>query len=326
MTSTFLILILLIALSAFFSGAEVALLSTSNVKVQTFLAEHRRGAGALARLQKRPRRMLITILIGNNVANLSAASMATVIATERLGSTSLGLVTGMLTLVILVFGEITPKTISAQFSGRIALLVAQPVLLLEYALYPLVLIFGWFADLLKSLIHVRDHDAISEAEIRSMLQYGVENQVITPAEQAIMNRAVRFADTHVSTVMTKLNDVVALEASVAVEEAIPLILTSGHSRIPVYHQRKNLMTGVVLLKELVEVPQGDQRKPLSAFSHEPIIVQEEAGIDTLMRVFQKAKKHLALVRDARGRFVGLVTLEDLLEELVGEIVDETDRL
>jgi CBS domain containing-hemolysin-like protein len=324
---TLFLFFILIALSAFFSGAEVAFVSLSQVKIRTFLEEQRRGARALHKLMENRRRMIITILIGNNIVNIGAAALATVFTAEQFGSQAIGIATGILTFLILVFGEIAPKTLASRHAAAIALLLGRIVLVLEYALFPLVVALEWLTNLTHRLVKVDDSHGLSENEIRSMIAFGVESKILEPEEQEIMNRAIRFSDKTVASVMEPFARIFALNGARTLKESVTRIIASGHSRIPVYHERKELITGIVLVKELFKAyAEGEGNKRLSELAKEPLIVQSGMGIDDLMKLFQQKRLHQAMVRDARGAFVGLVTLEDLLEELVGEISDESDLL
>jgi len=319
------ILIILIMLSAFFSGAEVALVSTSMIRVKRLLDENRMGAGSLNRLKKNPKRMIITILIGNNIVNISAASMATVMATEIFGSGSLGIVTGLLTLVILIFGEITPKTFATTHASRISLLVALPIEILSFTLYPLVKILERFSDFINRLVKVKSIEQISEAEVKSMIQLGVDHQILEPEEKIIMERAMRFSDITVSDVMTPIDEMFSVDASRTIVESLPMILGSGFSRIPVFKGSKNNISGVVFVKDILkQMNDKKQHRKLDEIAVEPLLTAGRTGIDDVFKLFQERQTHIAFITDSHQKIIGAATLEDLLEELVGEITDESE--
>ncbi|MFA5051861.1 MAG: hemolysin family protein [Patescibacteria group bacterium] len=322
----FILLVVLIAISAFFSGSEVALLSVSAVRVRTLLKEKRAGATALAKLKHMPRRMIITILIGNNVANISAASIVTILTNRVTSSISIGVAAGLLTLVLLIFGEITPKTLASRYTSRLSLIVARPILILNYTLYPLVVFLDWLAEKLESLVKVKPHDPITEEEIKTMIEYGVEHNIVSQTEQLIINRALMFADTTARTVMIPLQDTDSLDASILVRDALPQIIASGYSRTPVYEGRPNNIVGAVLIKNIARVfIENGGDKPLSAIMVDIPSVPDVIRIDYLFKILQKTRKHLAVVHDDSHQAIGIVTLEDLIEELVGEIADESDE-
>ncbi|MFA6553821.1 MAG: hemolysin family protein, partial [Patescibacteria group bacterium] len=319
-----LILVVLIALSAFFSAAEAALLSTSSVRVRTLLKEKRSGSMALAKLKHKPRRMIVTILIGSNVVSITAASIVTVVTSRTFGSTSLGVAAGILTLVLLVFGEITPKTLASRYSTKVSLIVARPVIILYYVLYPLVVALDWLAEAIESTVRLKPHAAITEEEIKTMIEYGVEHNVVSPSEQLIINRALVFADSTARSVMIPLQDTELLDSTMLVRDAMPRIIANGYSRTPVYYGKVGNIVGIVLVKNIAKtyVENGGD-KPLSDIMTDALFVPEGTRIDFLFRIFQKTRKHLAVVHDGKHRAIGIVTLEDLIEELVGEIADES---
>ena len=319
------LLIFLIILSGFFSGAEVALLSISHIKVRTYLKDKRQGSVALSRLKSQPRRIIITILIGNNVANITAAAIATVIATKKFGSTGIGVVTGVLTFLILVFGEITPKTFASKYAGRISLLIAKPIEIFKYSLYPLVVFFDWLTQAMEKLVKLKKLEPITESEIKTMIQYGVEKKVVAPEEQLIINRALAFSDTTAKDVMVPLKNVFSLPADELLATALKKMIKSGFSRIPVYDKSASDIIGIVLVKEIIkELATQRKGKVLKDVVGQPIIVPESMRIDYLFKIFQKKHRHFAIVQSSGNKAVGIATLEDLIEELVGEIVDESD--
>lgn len=324
MPGEFIFLILLIVLSGFFSGAEVALVSVSSLKVKRFLEEKRKGARALNRLKMSPKRMIITILIGNNIVNIAAASMATVLATETFGSGGLGVATGIMTLVVLIFGEITPKTFASTHASRIALFIAQPIEILSYILYPLVKILERFSDFINHFFKVKRIESVSETEVKAMIQLGVDHQILEPEERIIMERAMKFSDIKVADVMTRVDEMFSVDSDMSIRHSLPEILRSGFSRIPIYENVKTNIVGVVLVKDILKyVNDKKSDKKLRDISSEPLIVTSETGIDDLLKSFQKNQTHIGLVTK-KHRIIGVVTLEDLLEELVGEITDESE--
>ncbi len=318
------LLAILVVLSAFFSGVEVALVSVSPIKVKSLLKEGRKGSKTLSKLKKNPRRMIITVLIGSNIANIGAAALATVIATQEFGSSGVGIAAGVMTLIILIFGEIIPKTFAATHAERISLAVASPVLALNYILYPLVVILEWIATRVNRLVKIKKAEPITESDIKAMIEFGVEKKVIDPAEQYIIERAVRFSDITVQEVMILADRIFSLDGRMTIRQALEDIIDSNYSRIPVYTRSKNNITGVIFVKDVMaSVQKNRQNKRLQDIAAAPIFVKKSLGIDDTFKLFQDKQTHIALVRDGK-KIIGLVTLEDLMEELVGEITDETD--
>jgi len=319
------ILIILLFLSGFFSGSEVALLSVTPVRVRTYLKEKRKGSAALGRLKAKPRRMIITILIGNNVVNIAAVALATVIATEQFGSVGLGIITGILTLIILVFGEITPKTLASRYAESISLLIARPIEVLGYFLYPLVLLLERLTGLLERFVRFKKHEPITEADIKTMIEFGVEHKVVNPEEQFIINRALAFSDITASQIMIPLADVFCMDINTTVGNSLGKIIDSGFTRIPVYKGKKENIVGIAMVKNIArELTNNRGTKPLKDVVVPPIFVPENIRVDYLFKIFQSQRKHMAVVYGQNKKVVGVVTLEDLIEELVGEIIDESD--
>jgi putative hemolysin len=322
--SEIIILAILIILSAFFSGSEVAIVSVNHVKARTLEKQGLPGSKALRRLKDNSRKTIITILIGNNIVNIAAASMATVIATEAYGSSGLGIATGVMTLVVLVFGEITPKTFASTHSDKVALAIARPIEILSYLLYPLIIFFEWVSIFMSKLVKVKKHEPVTESEIKTMIEFGVEKKIIEPEEKYIMDRAFKFSEITAYEAMTPLKDAFVLNNRLNVKKALDKIIENGYSRVPVYTGSKKNITGVVFIKDILEViHEKKYKKALKDVATEPLFVPKYIAIDDLFKVFQTKQRHIAIVKDDEN-VLGLVTLEDLLEELVGEITDESD--
>ncbi|MBU0598253.1 hemolysin family protein [Patescibacteria group bacterium] len=327
MTIKIIILVILICMSGFFSGSEVALLSVTAIKVRTFIKQKKRGSLALQRLKAKPRRMIITILIGNNVVNISAAALASILSAEIFGSTGVGITLGVLTLLILIFGEITPKTFSAKHSITVALLIAPTILALTYILYPFVIFLDWLTNLFESRFKMRKHDSITEADIKSMIEFGVEKEIVAPAEQYIINKALTFSDITARDVMIPLDAVFSLLADKTCVESINEIIERGYSRVPIFENDKKNITGIVMVKNVArEIINQRGATKLKQIAAPPILVPQDIRIDYLFKIFQKKHVHIAIAEDNMKKAVGIATLEDLLEELVGEIQDESDRI
>jgi len=321
------LLLVLLLLSAFFSGAEVALVSLSQHKAKALLQQKRKGAESLNRIKSYPKRLIITILIGNNVVNIWAASLATVIATEAFGSSGLGIATGVMTLLVLVFGEITPKTLADTYATEVSLIIARPIELLMKLFFPIVLFLEWFSNRVHDLFKIKQEGDISESEIKAMIDFGVEQNVLDPEEKSIMVKAIKFADTEAREVMTPIKLVFALPQKTKLEDSIKEINKTGFSRIPIYSENKQHITGVVFIKEILGevIVQKNTEAPLMSLANEPIFVEKDMPLDDLFNDFQDKHMHMAVVKD-ETKVIGIVTLEDLLEELVGEITDESDVL
>ena len=323
----FLILFVLLIMSGVFSGSETALVALSLARAEGLLREGRHGAHALYELKRDPSRMLITILIGNNVVNIAASAMATVIATEWLGSIGPGVAVGVLTVLILVFGEITPKSLATRYSERISLAIAPPMLGFMRLIYPLVWTFKQITNYVQRRTGARGDPTVTESELISMVEHGEAEGTIEADERAMIERVFIFNDLQAEDVMTPRYQVFALNGDQPIVGALPEIMGHGYTRIPIYSVDPNEITGVVYLRDLFDaVVEGVENQPLESISRKPLFVPTTQPIDELIALLRRRKQHLAIAVDEHGSMQGVVTLEDLLEELVGEIYDESDEL
>ncbi|MEZ5540983.1 MAG: hemolysin family protein [Pseudomonadota bacterium] len=318
-------LLLLLILSGVFSGSETALVSLSIGRVEGLVREGRHGAEALYRLKQDPSRMLTTILIGNNLVNIAASVLATVVATRWLGAAGPGVAVGVLTILVLVFGEITPKSLATRYSERISLFIAPVLLGFMHLIYPVVWIFGRFTSWIHQLSSHTGDPTVTESEFISMLEHGEQEGTIEPSERELIERVFAFNDLKVRDVMTPHTAIFALEAGQTVREGLPAILQAQYSRIPLYEQHRDRLYKVLHLRDLLEALAANRLDiPLRELARDPLFVPQYQPIDELFAEFQRSKRMFAIVVDEYGVVRGLVTQEDLLEELVGEIYDESD--
>ncbi|MDJ0951136.1 MAG: hemolysin family protein [Alphaproteobacteria bacterium] len=324
MTELFILLVLLI-LSGVFSGSETALVDLSIGRVEALVKEGRGGARALHQLKRDPSRMLTTILIGNNLVNIAASVMATVLATRLFGSAGPGVAVGVLTIMILVFGEITPKSLATRYSERISLTIAPPLLAFMRLIYPLVWLFGKFTTWVHKQTGATSDPTITESELISMLGHGEREGTIDHGEREIIERVFEFHDLKVRDVMTPHDEVFSLDGSKTVAEALPLVAVGSYTRIPLHDENRNNLYKILYLRDLLNaVADGQTNARLDEYAHDPLFVPQYQAIDELFSKLLRNKRHLAIVVDEHGMIRGIVTLEDLLEELVGEIFDESD--
>jgi len=325
----FIALILLLALSAFFSGAETALVSLSKGRAEGLAREDRRGAKALYALKSEPQRMLIAILIGNNLVNIGAAALATVIATRYLGDFGPGLAVGVLTVLILVFGEITPKSLSTRYSERISLVVAPVILGLLRAVSPVVTIFQKITDALGNVAADGSEDPlVTESELISMINYGEEEGTIEESERELIERAFAFTDLVVEDVMTPRHKVLSVDGRQTLKESLPSLVDTPYSRIPLYEDNPDEILRILHLRDLLPaIAHGYVAdESLSSLAREPNFVPDSQSVTETITSFRREQQHMAVVVDEHGTMRGVVTFEDLLEELVGEIYDERDEV
>jgi len=333
MSTQFLILLVLLILSAVFSGVEIAFFSLSDIKVRSLVEKKVKNAKKVQKLKSNPEKLLITILIGNNVVNIGAASLATVVATDLFGSSGVGIATGIMTFLILVFGEITPKSIANSKNEKISLLMAGPLLFLMYLLYPISFVLELITKLISKLTGSKEVGLVSEEELVTMAKVGVEEEAIEKHEGEMIGKVFELNDITAEDVMTVKSEMQLLDAQMPLRDALPIISSSPFSRIPVYENEKANITGVIYAKDvLVEgakcvvspTDYDDKGVKLAEISRKPLFVPFNILINDLLKDFQKRRIQIALVVDEAGNILGLVTLEDVLEEIVGEIIDETD--
>ncbi len=322
----YLLLAVLLALSGVFSGSETALVSLSMARAESLYKEGRRGSHALYLLKKDPSRMLITILIGNNVVNIAASAMATVIATDYFGDSGPGIAVGVLTILILVFGEITPKSMATRFSERISLFIAPIIYGFMRLIYPLVWMFQLLTNWVQSSTRAMEDPLVTESEVITLIEHGEEEGVIDTGEREMIERIFNFSDLKAEDVMTPRRQVFRLDGRRTLRDVLPEILEENYSRIPLYVDDPDEIVSLVILRDLISViASGKIDKPIVELGQEPVFTPANTPIDELIRTLKTKSMHLAVVVDEHGAMVGVVSLEDLLEELVGEIYDETDE-
>lgn len=316
----------LVGLSALFSGLEVALVSLERGQLRRLVNEKRSGSNSLAKLKSNPKRMLITILLGVNLANIGAAAIATDVATGIFGSLGLGIATGVMTFILLVFGDITPKAYCYAHSEKISLKFARVLLGIQYILYPLVIFLELVTRAMFMAVKVEDKPKkLSEAEVRAILDIGVEEKVLMKEEREMMKEVLEFHDTSVRAIMTPRNNMFTLNARLLIWDALPQINKSGFSRIPITGDSMDNIVGIVHTRDVLRVVETKTSyMMLKDVARKPLFVSKDMPISKLLKEFQGRHIQMAIVVDEFGSTEGLVTLEDVIEELVGEIADETD--
>ena len=316
----------LVGLSAFFSGLEVALVSLERGQLRRLVNEKRSGSHSLAKLKSNPKRMLVTILLGVNLVNIGAAAVATDVATGSFGSLGLGIATGAMTFILLIFGDITPKAYCYAHAERISLRFARVILVMQYVLLPVVIFLELVTKAMFRAGKIEEKPKkLSEAEVRAILDIGVEEQVLMKEEREMMKEVLEFHDTTVRSIMTPRNSVFSLGARLLIWDALPLINNSGFSRIPITGESSDNIVGIVHNRDLLRALQANTSyMMLKDVARKPLFVSKDMLISKLLKEFQVRHLQIAIVLDEFGSTEGIVTLEDVIEELVGEITDETD--
>lgn len=318
-------LILLLIGSAFFSGSETAITSLSKARVESLLAEHRFGAQTLHRLKGNINRTLVIILIGNNLVNTAAATLATVVATEHFGHLGPGLAVGVITLLLLMFGEITPKTFGARYSISLALLAAPPLEILGKILFPLVWALERFIHWMHQFTQAPKDPTVTESEIVTLAEHATQEGSIDEGEHQMIRRIFDFSTLRAGDIMVHRHQVFSVDGRRTIGEALGEILAESHQRIPLHSGNPEEITRVVTIQELLAaVAEGNLDKPLNDAGQEPIFVPPNQPVDGILDVLRTNKQRLIVVVNEFGALLGLFTLEDILEELVGEIYDDRE--
>ncbi|MFH1807702.1 MAG: hemolysin family protein [Pseudomonadota bacterium] len=317
-----------VVLSAFFSASETALTALSEREARQLIESGKGRYQSLKLWVEFPNRILTTILIGNNIVNILAAALATVIAQQLVSSQVVAVATGVMTLIILVFGEITPKTFAKHNYKRFAPVAIVPLRLMYFAVFPVTVALVKLSKVLVRLIGGevrRSGPFITEEDITYLIGLGHREGVIEKDEEQLLHSVFEFADTSVREIMIPRTEMLAVEVSMDRDELHRLVAEAGHSRIPVYQDTPDNIVGVFYAKDLLKIPgQADKPFKLSANMRKTYFVPEVMSIADLLKEFQRRKTHLAVVVDEYGGTAGIVTLEDILEEIVGEIQDEYD--
>lgn len=322
-----LILLLLIGLSAFFSSAETALTTVNKIKVRTLAEAGNRSAITLTKILEDQGKMLGAILVGNNIVNLTASSMSTTLALNLWGSKAIGIATGALTLIILVFGEISPKTVSTLYSETISLKYAKVIYGFMTVMTPVIYVVNLLSSAFLRLIHVdpnKKQDAITEDELRTIVEVSHEEGVIESEEKKMINNVFDFGDSVARDIMIPRIDMAMVEADASYEELIDIFREEKYTRIPVYEENNDNVIGIINMKDLLLL---DSREDFSIrdYLREPLYTYEYKKTAELMVEMRQTCNNVVIVLDEYGAAAGMITLEDLLEEIVGEIRDEYDE-
>jgi len=322
------ILAVLIALSGFFSGVEVALVGVRKSKVIQLLNEGKKGSKALHKLKTNPSWMMSSVNLGNNLVNVGASALATSVAIQFFDDNGLGIAIGVMTFLILVFGEITPKTYCNANSTRIALRYAPVLLGFSYVFYPVV---KFFEIITKGVVKLTGSSylppPITEEEIKGVIDLGLAEKALEKDEMELVHGALKFDDTVIRSVMTPRTKMFTLNSKSKLFDVLPQINQNGYSRIPIYGTKEDDITGFIHVRDVLKELENENKMiSLEQISRKPVFASQEKMVSALLKEMKGRKTHMAIVVDEHGGVEGLVTLEDLIEEIVGEIEDESDHV
>ncbi len=307
--------------------SETALMSLSKIRIRHMVEEGVKGAKLVEKLTEDPNRLLGAILIGNNVVNIGASALATTIATNIFGSAGAGIATGVMTILVLIFGEITPKSIAKQKSEKVALKVSKIINIIVKILKPFIGIFTAISSIFIRLFGgdpKASEPFITEEELRTMVGVSEEEGVLEDVEKEMIFNVFDFADAHVKDVMVQRVDVIAVDIDASYEEVLDVIKTEQFSRIPVYNQTIDDIVGILNVKDLIMAEKSSKPFKVADYMREPYYTFEFKKIKELFSEMKKTRNHISVVLDEYGGTVGIVTIEDLIEEVFGEIEDEYD--
>lgn len=322
------LLVILVILSGFFSSAETAFTAANRLKLRHMAEEGSKSAKRALRLIENPSKLISALLIGNNIVNIFASSLATLVAIDLYGISATGIATSILTIVIIIFGEITPKSFATQHAEKVSMMFSKPVGILMTLLTPFVIIFysiaSWIIKLFGGDIS-QSHPLVTEEELKTMVDVGSEEGVFEQEEKEMLHNIFDFGDLQVRDIMVQRVDITALDVDATYEEVLEIVKDEQFSRFPVYREDIDDIIGILNVKDLLFLTEVEKRGfKLEDYIREPYFAYEFKRITDLFKELKKTRTHISIILDEYGGTVGIVTIEDLLEEIVGEIDDEYD--
>ncbi|MDM8128816.1 hemolysin family protein, partial [Paraclostridium benzoelyticum] len=322
-------LVILLIGSGFFSASETALMSLSRIRIRHMQEEGVKGAKLVGKLTEDSGKLLSSILVGNNVVNIAATSISTSLFINLLGTQGVAVATAFMTILVLIFGEITPKTIAANNSEKIAILVSKPIKIIILILTPVVWVFNIITNIIFKLFGIKSKSGqpyITEEELRTMVNVSQEEGVLEIEERQIINNVFQFGDMQAKEAMVQRLDMVCINADDGYKEIISLFKEEQFSRMPVYEESADDIIGIVNIKDIIFLDEDEIAKfDIRNYVREAFFTYEFKKITELLEEMKKDKSQMAIVVDEYGGTAGLITIEDLVEEIVGEIEDEYDE-
>ena len=319
------IVIILLSASAFFSSAETALMTSNKLKMRNLAENGDKRAAKVLKVTENTDKMLSAILIGNNIVNLTASSISTALTLKIFGSKLVGIATGILTFLILVFGEITPKNVASKNAENMALAYIGVISFLVTLLTPVIFIVNTVAKFVISIFNKNgdDNNAVTEEELRAMVEYSHEEGIIENEEKKMIVNVVDFGDTVAGDIMVPRVDMVMVDEKSSYEEILQVFREERYTRIPVYEETPDNVIGILNVKDFLLI-EDKENFVMKELLREPLYTYEYKKTSALMMDMRKTGANIVIVLDEYGITAGLITLEDMLEEIVGEIRDEFD--
>lgn len=321
------VLIILILMSAFFSSAETAFMAVNNIRLRTLAGEGKKNAITALKILDEKDKMLSAILIGNNIVNLSSSALATSLTLKIFGNYAVSFATGILTLLILIFGEISPKTLASRYSEKLVLFYAKLIFGLMTILTPLIFIVNIAAGGVLKIFgadsgDIKEH--ITQEELRTIVDVGHEEGILENEERKMINNVFDFGDIIVRDLMIPRIDMISIDINASFDELMEVYRKEQYTRIPVYEDSTDNIIGIINVKDLLLNDNKNNFK-IKDILREPLFTYEHKNVAELLLEMKKNFHNIVIVLDEYGMAAGLVTLEDILEEIFGEIRDEYDR-
>ena len=326
MTGSLIALVILWGLSGFFSGTETAFTSLSTAQVQELKRNYPRAGDLIERLLQRPNILITTILIGNNIVNIAAPVIATEATIRLIGDEATAIMTGVLTLIVLIFGEVAPKQLAFAHNVTWARRTARIIQVLSVVLRPVVWFISGVGTLFMRMTGGQKSTGVTLEGIIGLVSHAENVGILERYKTRMVRNVFRFSEVSAQAIMTQRTEVFSLDSSTGIGEALPRITDAGFSRVPVYDEDPENIVGVVLVRDLMkEVLEGRREPPLKRVMVSAIFVQAHRKIYEVFTTLRQAKMHLAVVLDEYGGVAGIVTIEDIVEEVLGEIYDENEE-
>ncbi|MCC0644504.1 MULTISPECIES: hemolysin family protein [unclassified Clostridioides] len=323
------ILVVLLMGSAFFSASETALMSLSKIRIRYMQDEGVKGAKLVSSLIESPNKLLSSILVGNNVVNIAATSISTSLFIGLMGEKGVALATAVMTVLVLIFGEITPKTIAASNSEKVSLLVSKPIRVIIFVLRPVVWVFNIITNVIFKLFGITHKGAksfITEEELKTMVNVSHEEGVLEMEEREIINNVFEFGDMQAKNAMIQRIDMVAIDMEDSYDEIIQVFKEEKLSRMPVYEETIDDIVGILNIKDIIFLSDEEiESFDIKNYMRDPFFTYEFKKITQLLEEMKLEKSQMAIVVDEYGGTSGLLTIEDLVEVIVGDIEDEYDE-
>ena len=323
----YLILLALLVASAFFSASETAFSSLNKIRMKNYVEDGKAHAKRALRIAEDFDRLLSTILVGNNVVNMASASIATVLATSIFGTSGAAIATVIMTVLVLIFGEILPKTVAKENSERVAMATSGVLSMVMKLFAPIVFVFIKIKEKSLQMFKVEgSQPSVTEQELKYIVESIEQEGVLEEQESELVQSALEFDEITVQEILTPRVDLLAISVDLPVDEAVKIVLGCHYSRIPVYRGTVDNIIGVLQVRDLFKAVVQKNETQLEHLLADCVYAHKTMKISTLLAELKTCKQHLAVVNDDYGGTMGIVTMEDILEQLVGDIWDESDEV